>query len=96
MVAHFVAEFADQSVDVTIVNFVEPLVLERGLKHLSFEEDLQSKASGVCDSLRTPLLDPMPAEFTEGRGDSAAFRHGETFKISAPRKFGAIIELTCG
>jgi hypothetical protein len=42
---------------------------------MSFEEDLAVVGGGVGDSpCRTRLLDPMPAEFTEGRGDSGAFK----------------------
>src|SRR6516164_8816204 len=94
----FVSEFDEERVDVTIVSFVEPPVGERGLKDMRIEEDLVVVCGRVGDSpCHTPLLDPLPAEFTEGRGDSAVVcRQGETFKISAPRKFRAIIELTCG
>jgi len=93
----FVAEFADQSVDVTIVNFVESPLCERGWKDMSFEEDLVVVGGGFGDSTcSAPLLDPLPAEFTEGRDYRAPFLQGETFKVSALRKFRAVVELTCG
>jgi hypothetical protein len=92
----FVAEFADQSVVVTIVNFVESPLCERGLKDMSFEDPVVV-GGGIGDSTcSTPLPDPLPAEFTEGRDYSALFLQGETFKVSALRKFRDIVELTCG
>ena len=53
---------------------------------MSFEEDLAVVGGGGGDSpRRTRLSDLMPAEFTEGRGDSGAFKvklEGEPIAVS--------------